>query len=70
MLNFGDIVQVKAFPNQVLERQVVSVKNSQTVLLCNEEEFQAALKEDRAPSSIGFPIHDIIEDKTELRKAA
>ena len=70
MLNFGDIVQVKAFPNQVLERRVVSVENNQTVLLCNEEEFQSALKEDRTPISIGFPIHDIIEQKTELSKAA
>lgn len=68
MLKVGDIVKVKAFPNRVLERRVVSDANGQTVRLCNEEEFQSALKGDRIPISIGFPIHDIIEKESEYRE--
>ena len=67
MLNFGDIVLVKAFPNQTLTRRVVAVIDNETVLLCNEEEFQSALKEHRKPTAIGFPIYDVIESKNDQK---
>lgn len=66
MYKFGDTVSVKAFPNRILQRKVVRVENNQTVLLCNDAEFQSALRAHKQPSAIGFPIADVISvDKSE-----
>lgn len=56
----GDIVRVKAYPNEILERRVVGTIEDKKILLCNDEEFNAALEEGREPTSIGFPITDVI----------
>lgn len=69
MINKGDKVVVKAFPNKQLERRVVDT-NNQTVIVCNEEEYYKALKEHREPSAIGFPIEDVIEIKNDKKETA
>jgi hypothetical protein len=56
----GDLVRVKAYPNQILERRVVGTVDDKKVLLCNEDEFNAALADNREPTSIGFPVTDVI----------
>lgn len=61
MFIFGDIVQVKAFQNEVLTRRVVGDNGKQTIYLCNEKEFQAAKKANRDADAVGFPMSDIIE---------
>jgi|GEM_PF-3893647 len=61
MFNFGDVVRVKAFPNEVLTRRVVGDNGRSTIYLCNEVEFHSAEKENREPGAVGFPVTDIIE---------
>ncbi|MEQ1606123.1 MAG: hypothetical protein ABL999_14775 [Pyrinomonadaceae bacterium] len=56
----GDRIIVKAFPDRTLERRVAGMLDGKTVFVCNDEEFNAALEEGREPTSIGFPITDVI----------
>lgn len=55
----GDIVRVRAYGGEILNRRVVSA-DAVTVVVCNEVEYQSALQEERKPSGIGFPADDVI----------
>lgn len=64
----GQIVQVKAFPDEVLARRVVGFNEKyQVVHLCNEWEYQAAIAQEREPNCMGFPLADIITPPTPTR---
>jgi hypothetical protein len=60
----GDRVTLRAYGSQVIERICVSVTSS-NVYVCLEEEYLAALAEDRAPGCIGFRFSDIIQVKAQ-----
>lgn len=60
-MNPGDIVRVRAYGGQVLTRRVVGMKG-QTVMICREDEYQAAQREGREPMCAGFPKENVVED--------
>lgn len=57
-MELGTIVEVNAYGGEVLKRRVVD-DLGKTIVVCNEAEFQKALKEKRQPSGIGFPRDDV-----------
>ena len=59
-LQKGDIVKVRALGERILTRRLVEVRGH-TALICNDEEYQSAIKEKRQPTCIGFPVEAIIE---------
>jgi hypothetical protein len=65
MFQKGDIVSVKAFPNQILTRRVVGIMDGQKILVCNNDEYETALSEQRDPVAIGFRIEDVIMNENE-----
>jgi hypothetical protein len=56
----GTVVQVKEFGGRELARRVVR-DIGKTVVVCNEQEFQAAQREQREADGIGFPKKDVIK---------
>jgi hypothetical protein len=50
----GQQVEVKEYGGNLLIRRVVADRG-QTIVVCTEEEFLAALKEKRNPDGVGFP---------------
>jgi len=56
----GELVTVKLYGGETAQRRVVSVKGN-VVVICAEEEFQTAVREQREPEGLGFPISDILE---------
>lgn len=64
MWNFGDTVKVRAFIDGVVERRVIG-SGFGKVYVCKESEFQSALKENREPVGMGFPLADIVEKTVE-----
>jgi hypothetical protein len=59
-LQKGDVVKVRALGERILTRRLVEVRGH-TALICNNEEYQKALKEKRQPTCIGFPLEAIVE---------
>jgi hypothetical protein len=55
----GELVRVKAFGGKELIRRLVAVQRG-TALICNDEEYQAAKKENREPDCVGFRVTDVI----------
>jgi hypothetical protein len=64
MYEVGEIVKVKTFMDGIVERRVTGSRVG-TIYLCNESEFQAALKEGREPNAAGFPETDIVEKESQ-----
>ena len=56
----GQIVKVKAYGGEMLERRVVA-DLGRTVVICNEEEYQTANRGGRQPEGVGFPRADILQ---------
>jgi len=54
----GALVKVKAWGGVKLTRRVVSVRED-TVAVCSDEEYEAAKKEGRKPTAIGFNINNV-----------
>jgi len=55
----GEIIKLKAFGGEELTRRVVA-EEGDTIYVCKESEFQAAIAEGREPISVGFPVETII----------
>ncbi len=59
----GDIVTAKLFGGSTADRRVIAIRPTRggdsTVVICHENEWQAALAEGREPEGIGFPAKDI-----------
>lgn len=56
----GQVVTVMLYGGEKAQRRVVSVKEN-VVVICSEEEYQRAQKEQREPEGLGFPPADILE---------
>lgn len=61
MFTRGEVVKVLTFMDGIVTRRVVG-ETASTVFLCNESEFQSAARDGREPTSIGFPIGDVIQN--------
>jgi hypothetical protein len=55
----GDLVRVKAYGGEELVRRLVEVRGD-VVLICRDEEYEAARREGRHPVCVGFHKEDII----------
>ena len=51
----GEVIRVRAYGGEEIERRVVEVTGS-TVYLCRDEEFQAAEGEGREPTCVGSSL--------------
>lgn len=58
----GQEVQVKAFGGVVLQRIVIE-HLIDTVVVCDAEEWKAAMREGRQPIGIGFPVSAVSDSK-------
>lgn len=56
----GAIVKVRAFGGRVLMRRFAGSRG-EIALICNDEEYQASIKENREPICIGFRVEDIVD---------
>ena len=63
-LQSGTLVEVRAYGDAVLTRRCAGVQG-ETVLICNEAEYEAAMREQRKPVCIGFPLADVIGVESE-----
>jgi hypothetical protein len=54
----GQIVRVRAYGGEILERRVVS-DLGRTVVICCEAEYKAATVAGREPEGVGFPRADV-----------
>lgn len=59
-MQVGDIVRLKAFGGEEIVRQVVFVAGDH-IGVCKEEEYRAAIGENREPMTVGFRVSDVIE---------
>jgi hypothetical protein len=59
-VNYGTIVKVRAYGGRILTRRCVGVKGER-ILICNEEEYQNAKRENRQPECVGFSLVDILD---------
>ncbi len=66
-LHPGTLVKIRAYGNTVLTRRCAGVQGD-TVRICNEAEYEAALREQREPVCIGFPIADVVNVVSEDQK--
>jgi len=55
----GDLVRLRGYEGQELVRRLVAV-NGDILLICREEEYQAAQREERDPVCVGFRREDLI----------
>lgn len=55
----GDHVRLRGYGGEELVRRVVDETGAH-VIVCTEEEYQAALKESRPPAAVGFRKTDIV----------
>jgi len=55
----GDLVRLRAFGGKRIVRRLVSDRGG-TVLICSEDEYQSAKREDRQPQVIGWPAADVL----------
>lgn len=55
----GELVRVRAFGGKELIRRLVAVRQG-IALVCNDEEYQAARKDNREPTCIGFRVGDVL----------
>jgi hypothetical protein len=56
----GELVRVRVFGGETIDRRVVADKGNY-VVVCNEEEYSASIKENREPDGIGFPKEEVSE---------
>lgn len=58
----GDLIQLKTYGGQVVERRVVDVRE-RSVIVTTKKEYETAAREKREPICIGFPLSDVVEEK-------
>lgn len=56
----GQVVMVKLYGGKTAPRRVIAIKPG-VVVICAEEEYLAAEREEREPQGLGFPIADVQE---------
>ena len=55
----GQTVTVCLYGGETAPRRVLADRGD-VIVICSEEEFQAAQREEREPSGLGFPRQDVI----------
>lgn len=56
----GDWVRVRAYGGEIITRRVVEV-DGDIIVICRDDEYQAARREGREPVSVGFPRSAIVD---------
>jgi hypothetical protein len=64
----GQVVNVRLYGGAVAPRRVIADRGD-VVVICSEEEYRTAEKEDREPIGLGFPRKDVIAEEP-ARKVA
>jgi hypothetical protein len=64
-MNRGQKVKVTEYGGKKLVRRVV-LDRGKSVVVCNETEYIAAIKEEREPAGIGFPRESVEEMREAL----
>ena len=59
MLQPGDVVRLRAYGGQEIERRVVEATKD-VIMVCREDEYQRARKQGRQPLSVGFRKADLL----------
>ncbi len=54
----GDRVMVKVFGGRTVNRIVVQPLGN-TVVICRPDEWREAVRENRQPNGVGFPLSDV-----------
>jgi len=65
----GQVVNVRLYGGTTAPRRVLADRGD-VVVICSEEEYQAAQKEEREPRGLGFPRIDVIGSRNESRRVA
>jgi hypothetical protein len=55
----GQMIEVKAYGDVILQRIVIKALTD-TVIVCNPNEWEAAMREGRVPEGVGFPVSSIV----------
>lgn len=63
----GQIVSVRLYGGSVVPRRVL-VDRGAVVVICPEDEYQAASREEREPVGLGFPRQDVIDTAEESQR--
>lgn len=58
-LQNGEMIRVRAYGGEVLNRRLIEVRE-QMAVVTTDEEYKAAAREKREPICIGFPLADVI----------
>jgi hypothetical protein len=58
LMEKGDLVTVRAFGGELLQRRVVK-ELTNVALVCSEKEYREAADEGREPDAIGFAKEDV-----------
>ena len=61
-MRLGEVVLVKVYGGETLERRVVA-DLGRVVEICNPQEYKKAVSEGRRPHGVGFPRRDVSEKK-------
>lgn len=56
----GQLVTVRLYGGITAKRRVVAVKRD-VIVVCVEQEYEAAEREGREPTGLGFPYEDVVE---------
>ncbi|MBI4337396.1 MAG: hypothetical protein HY683_06175 [Chloroflexi bacterium] len=60
----GDMVWLRAYGGEKIARRVVEVKGD-VVVVCQDNEYQAAAKEGRPPIAVGFNVEDVLGEASQ-----
>ena len=52
-IEIGDLIRLRAYGDKVIVRRVVHIEDG-VVVICRDEEYQAAQREGRQPVAVGF----------------
>ena len=58
-MNTGDVVKIRVFGGDVVERVVIEERET-VVVACKPDEYRQAAQEGRKPQGVGFPLEDVL----------
>jgi hypothetical protein len=70
-MKIGQLVKLRAYGNKELLRRIIRLEGD-IVIVCRPEEYEAARREGREPTAVGFHTTDVIGQDAEhaaLRRA-
>lgn len=63
-MEIGQLVKLRAYSNKELLRRVVRLEED-IIIVCSPEEYEAARRQGREPTAVGFHITDVIGQDAE-----